>query len=114
MATWCPPCLEQQREAAVALAQLAPDKVVYVSVDVDPQEDASTLAAYADRHAFPWHFVVASPAFLRLLAHDFGLSVLNPPATPVVIISPAGDGTLTPAGIKSAAQLVALARQLGG
>jgi len=114
MATWCPPCLDQQREARAALAQLDPAEVVYLSVDVDPREQAPTLAAYAGRHGFDWQFVVATPAFLRLLAGQFGVTVLNPPSTPVLVIDRSGHGTLTEVGIKKADRLVGLARQVGG
>jgi len=114
MATWCPPCLDQQREAQAALAQLDPADVLYLSVDVDPREQAPTLAGYAERHGFGWQFVVATPAFLRVLAGQFGVTVLNPPSTPILVIDRSGHATLTEVGIKKADRLVGLARQLGG
>jgi thiol-disulfide isomerase/thioredoxin len=113
MATWCPPCLEQQHEAAIALGQLPGEAVVYVSIDIDPREPLATLRDYVDRNGFGWQFLVASPAFLRELADTFGATILSPPATPIVVIDAAGHATLTEIGIKRASRLVELARALG-
>jgi thiol-disulfide isomerase/thioredoxin len=114
MATWCPPCLEQQHEAASAMRQLTSGLVVYVSVDIDPREPASTLRTYVERNGFGWQFLLATPAFLRELADTFGSTVLSPPATPVVVIDVTGHATLTEVGIKRASRLVELAHAVGG
>jgi thiol-disulfide isomerase/thioredoxin len=113
MATWCPPCLEQQHEAASALSQLPGGTVVYVSVDIDPREPAATLRDYVDRNHFGWQFLVATPAFLRELAETFGATILSPPATPIVVIDMTGHATFTEVGIKRASRLVELARARG-
>jgi thiol-disulfide isomerase/thioredoxin len=113
MATWCPPCLEQQREAASALRQLPGGVVVYVSVDIDPREPATTLQDYVDRNGFGWQFLLATPAFLRELSETFGATILSPPATPIVVIDMTGHATFTEVGIKRASRLVELARARG-
>lgn len=113
MATWCPPCLDQQIEARQALAVLAATDVVYLSVDIDPREPVDVLRAYVDRNGFAWQFAVASPAFLRELADALGSTVLSPPSTPIVVIDRDGHATLTEYGIKRADRLVELARALG-
>ncbi len=113
MATWCPPCLEQQHEAASALAQLQSEAVVYVSVDIDPREPVATLRDYVDRNHFGWRFLVATPAFLRELAEAFGATILSPPATPIVVVDATGNAMLTEVGIKRASRLVQLAHALG-
>lgn len=113
MATWCPPCLEQQREAVSALSQLQGANVVYVSVDIDPRESATTLREYVDRNHFGWQFLLATPAFLRELSETFGATILSPPATPVIVIDVTGHATLTEIGIKRASRLVELALALG-
>ena len=113
MATWCPPCLEQQHEAASALSQLPGGIVVYVSIDIDPREPPATLRGYVDRNQFAWQFLVATPAFLRELAETFGATILSPPATPIVVIDTTGHATFTEVGIKRASRLVELARARG-
>ena len=113
MATWCPPCLDQQHEAAKALGQLRGGLVVYVSVDIDPREPASTLRDYVDRNEFGWQFLLTTPAFLRELDEAFGATVLSPPATPVIVVDVTGHASLTEVGIKPASRLVELAHNLG-
>ena len=54
MAIWCTNCRIQQGEAAVALDRLDDPDIVYLSVDVDPNERAGDLAAYADGSGVDW------------------------------------------------------------
>ena len=113
VATWCPPCVEQQAEARTALARLDPARVVWISLDVDPAEDGAALLRYANRHDYTWTFAVGSPELLRYLAGRFGDRVLLVPDTPVIVVAPDGTATLTEYGIKRAERLVELARERG-
>jgi thiol-disulfide isomerase/thioredoxin len=114
IATWCPPCAAQEREAALALTRLDPAKVAYVSLDIDPRESAAVMREYAQRNGFSWTFVVATPTLLRELAERFGDSVLNPPTTPIVVVALDGTAILTEPGIKSANRILELAHARGG
>jgi hypothetical protein len=102
MAIWCSNCLAQQKRIEEALAGTAPDEAAYVVLTIDPAEDAARLARYRDQHGFEGIYAVAPRDVAQALAADFGDQVLNPPATPVVFISPSGRVTLTPYGPKSA------------
>jgi thiol-disulfide isomerase/thioredoxin len=113
MATWCPPCREQQLQAQLALRRLEAGSVVYVSLDVDPRESRDTLRAYADRNRFAWTFAVGTPELLRLMSDDLGDVVLDPPATPIVVVGTDGSVTLAELGIKSSDRLVALVQAHG-
>jgi thiol-disulfide isomerase/thioredoxin len=88
MAIWCTTCLSQQREvvAAHGLADFHS-----VGIDVDPNERAPDLAAYAEREGFDWPFAVADRELVQLLTERFGFEVTIPPATPTFIVS---DGTI--------------------
>jgi thiol-disulfide isomerase/thioredoxin len=108
MAIWCSNCRVQQGEAQAALAQVGSPNVVYISLDVDPNERGADLADYARREGFTWRFVVASPEVSRLLAATFGDQILSPPATPLVILGPDGELIEKHTGIKSAGDLAAL------
>lgn len=108
MAIWCINCRVQQGEAQAALEQVASPDVVYISLDVDPNERAEDLAQYAQREGFGWRFVVASREVSRSLAATFGDQILSPPATPLVIIGPGGALIEKHIGIKSASDLAAL------
>jgi hypothetical protein len=113
MAVWCINCLRQQRDVREALQTLNADEVVYLSLGIDPSEDASMLAAYADEHQFGWRFAVAPRRLSRALADAFSDQVLNPPSTPVIIIGRAGRVTRTDFGHKSVTRLIELAREHG-
>jgi thiol-disulfide isomerase/thioredoxin len=108
MAIWCVNCRVQQGEAQVALDQVASPDVVYISLDVDPNERAEDLADYARRAGFGWRFVVASADVSRSLAATFGDQILSPPATPLVIVGPDGQLIEMHTGIKGAGDLAAL------
>jgi thiol-disulfide isomerase/thioredoxin len=108
MAIWCSNCLAQQRRIEEALERAEPGSVAYVVLTVDPAEDASKLARYRDQNRFDGMYAVADRGVSRALAAEFGDQVLNPPATPVVIISPSGRVTLTPYGPKSVDEIASL------
>ena len=108
MAIWCTNCRIQQGEAAAALDRLASPDIVYVSVDVDPNERAGDLAAYADGSGFDWAFVVATKEVARSLAATFGDQILSPPSTPLILVGPDGKVVDQHFGIRSADDLVEL------
>jgi hypothetical protein len=106
MAIWCTTCRAQQDEAREALASLEGRDIVYVSLDVDPNETEPDLARYADERGYPWHFMVASREVARSLAETFGDQVLSPPSTPKIVVNPDGSAEVS-FGIKRAAELEA-------
>ncbi len=111
MAVWCSNCRIQQREAVTALQAVASDDLVYIGLDVDPNEDPAVLAAYADEQGFPWAFSVASVELARSLAEEFGDQVLSPPSTPLILIGPDGTVIESHVGIRRADELEALFRR---
>ncbi len=113
MAIWCVKCLAQQREVYAALAELDPELVSYILIDVDPNETAPALAEYRSRNGFTGTYVVAGSETARALAADFGDQVLNPPSTPMILIGTDGRITMTDLGHKSAGVVAELARDHG-
>jgi thiol-disulfide isomerase/thioredoxin len=84
MAIWCTTCLRQQREVVAAHAG---GEFHSVGIDVDPNERADELAAYAEREGFDWRFAIADAELVRLLTDRFGLAVTNPPSTPTFVVT---------------------------
>ena len=115
MATWCGNCRRQLGHLAAAAAELGGEAaegvpVAFVVVSVERGLDPAQLAAYAEREGFPFRFVVADDDLLRALADRFGRVVLNPPATPHVVVAPGGRvGALT-TGFEAPEALVARLR----
>jgi thiol-disulfide isomerase/thioredoxin len=108
MAIWCSNCRIQQREAVAALAEVDSDDLVYIGIDVDPNERAGDLARYSREEGFDWPFVVASRELSRELADAFGPQVLSPPSTPTILIAPDGEVIEVHFGIRRADELVAV------
>jgi hypothetical protein len=111
MAIWCSNCRIQQTEAAAALAAIASDDLVYVGLDVDPNEQPADLAAYSEDEGFDWPYAVASVEVARSLAAEFGDQVLSPPSTPLILVGPDGAVIEHHFGIRRAAELETLFRQ---
>lgn len=108
MAAWCTNCAIQQGEAQAAQQALATTDLVYISLDVDPNERAADLADYADQRGYDWRFVVAGPEVARSLAETFGDQVLSPPSTPLILIGADGAVIEQHFGIRGASDLVGL------
>jgi thiol-disulfide isomerase/thioredoxin len=115
MATWCGNCRRQLGHLAAAAAELGGEaadgvSVAYVVVSLELGLAPSRLTAYAEREGFPFRFVVADEDLIRALADRFGRPVLNPPATPHVVVGPGGRvGELT-TGFEAPEALVARLR----
>jgi thiol-disulfide isomerase/thioredoxin len=109
MAIWCTKCYAQQGDVYAALEQLDPERVAYVLLDVDPSESAEALAEYRERNGFTGTYAIADRATARALVDEFGDQMVNPPATPMILIGSDGRITLTPFGHKSATDVVQLA-----
>jgi thiol-disulfide isomerase/thioredoxin len=113
MAIWCSNCRAQQRDVKAALQELPAESVTYIVLDVDPNEDGASLAAYREQQGFEGRYAIAGTTVARALAAEFGDQVLNPPSTPIVFIGTDGQVTLTEFGYKSPGELISLARAHG-
>ncbi len=83
MAIWCPLCSQEQAQLQIVRQKLG-DKVIIVSVDIDPKETPQALANYATSHGRIWLWSKDPGVFLNAFQ-------LSPPETPVLVIAP--DGT---------------------
>lgn len=113
MAIWCSSCRAQQADVQEALARLPADRVEFVVLDVDPGEDAASLAEYAAANGFEGRYAIAPGDVARGLAAAFGDLFLSPPSTPILIVGTDGTVTLTEFGHKSVDEIVALAEAHG-
>ena len=81
MAVWCPLCTSQQEQLKRAREKLG-DDVVFVSVDVDPNENEDVLSRYVESRGWDWSFVAPGADFARRLSSVTSRLVLEPTATP--------------------------------
>jgi thiol-disulfide isomerase/thioredoxin len=108
MATWCGNCADQQDTLRAARASLPADTVI-VSLDVDPASAPGSLAPYASARGYDWLFAPSPIELSRALQAQFGDVVLNPAATPIVVVDRTGVASLSPLGHKDAEALIRLA-----
>ena len=104
MAVWCTNCLQEQghvRDLHQKASSEITDKVVSLSVDVDPNEGMDQLKAYRTKQGFTWDFTVAPQAVAREISNLYGAQFLNPSAVPMLIIDKEGGIHPLPFGIKT-------------
>ena len=104
-AVWCSICLRQQKEMA-RLVELEGDRIIHIALDTDPNEDLDTVREHALRHEFDWYYAVAPIEMTQMLIDQFGLTVVNAPRAPVVLIAEDGSAELLPNGVKTAERLL--------
>lgn len=104
MATWCPTCQGEMSEVGrlPGLVGASASDLVTISLDVDPNEDATILKKYAVANGFTWRIAVAPIEVGRFLETNYDQQYLNPPLQPMLFIDRTGGVYGLPFGIKSA------------
>lgn len=103
MAEWCPNCRVQQNEMKKLHSQMGnPPDLISISLDVDPNEDVSSLKNYVASFNYDWRFAVAPLLVARALGNLYSAEYLNPPLTPMLLIDREGNVYSLPYGFKSA------------
>ena len=105
MSVWCPTCAEQQTEIAQAQDSLG-DEVVFITLEIDANEDEATVLEYLDRHDFSWFFAISPLELSSQLEAEFGTTFLNPASSPIVILDREQEAHLLRYGHKSAGELI--------
>jgi thiol-disulfide isomerase/thioredoxin len=107
MAVWCPTCKRQQDQINSLHNEIGmnPD-LVTISLDIDPNENATMLQTYAADNGFDWIYAVAPKDVAHDIGSLYGDQFLNPPSTPMLIIDRNGEAHPLPFGVKSADDLM--------
>ena len=82
-----------------------PEDLISVSLDVDVNEDATSLKEYAVEYGLEWHLAVAPLLVARALGNLYTAQYLNPPLAPMLIIDRDGNVHHLEYGIKDAETL---------
>jgi hypothetical protein len=109
MAIWCTNCRAQQHNV-VAAHELA--DFHSLSLDVEPGEQPSELAAYADREGFDWYFARADAQLAAQLRERFGTAVIVPPGMPKILFRT--DGSIEFIGLGELYSAEQVAQAVGG
>lgn len=83
-AVWCPTCTRQQQE--IKKLHDSNVNVTSVSLDVDPNEDASKVRDHIRREGFDWHYAVAPAEMTQDLIREYDTSIANPPSAPAILV----------------------------
>jgi cytochrome oxidase Cu insertion factor (SCO1/SenC/PrrC family) len=101
----CSSCIVQlvrQLEEIDRLARNNPNRIVVVSLDIDPDAGPGFIRTYADSGIFSG-YAVRSPQEMTLqIFNRFGPFAVDSPTIPVIIICPDGRDFLLPPGLKTA------------
>jgi len=100
-AVWCPTCTRQQEEIKKLHEK---EGISSVSLDVDPNEEASKVQNHVQMNNFTWRYSIASSGLTRKLVQQYGSSMASPPSTPVVLVCENGSRKLSD-GVKTAEKL---------
>ncbi|HSA99069.1 MAG TPA: redoxin family protein [Anaerolineales bacterium] len=108
MAVWCTTCYQQQTQIKALHESLGMrDDFVSISLDIDPNEDETTLTSYTqENNGFDWQYAVAGADVARAIGNTYGDQFLNPPSAPVLVIDRHGVAHPLPFGVKSAEDLM--------
>lgn len=114
MAIWCTNCKVQQDNVKQAYPQIADDGVRYISLGVDPNENAGSLAKYADRREYPWTFAQSPVEFSRALSDIFGPQILSVPSTPLIVLDETGEVVVQEFGFHGPDRLLEILGEAAG
>lgn len=105
----CPVCKDQLAEIKSAL-EVVGDKALAVSVDVGRKGETAQVN-WADKYGATWAITQMPGDFGQALIAEFGVKIIYPGDTPVIILDPSGIAHVTDPGIKESATLVELVNQ---
>jgi DNA-binding transcriptional MerR regulator len=85
-----------------------PADTAIVSLDVDPATDPVSLADDATGHGYDWQFTISPRELSRSLLDMLAEHVINPAASPIVVIDRDGTARLARLGHRDPAAIVGL------
>lgn len=113
MAVWCTNCKAQQDNVKQAYGDIEASEVRHISLGIDPNEDAGTLARYAERRGYEWTFTKSPAELSRSLSDLLGSQVLSPPSTPLIVLDASGEIVISELGFHGPDALLDILREAG-
>lgn len=104
-AVWCPTCTAQQKEIKKLIGKEG-DTSIHISLDTDPNEDATKIKEHVERNGFDWRYAVSPIELTEALIDEFGLEIVNAPRAPIVLICEDQSVRFLKSGVKSADDLL--------
>ncbi len=102
-AVWCPTCTKQQRVFQELIKE--GDETIHISLDTDPNEDASLVKEHTTQNGFSWRYVITPATMTKSLINEFGISVVNAPSAPVILVCEDQSARLLKRGLKDSGEI---------
>ena len=80
--------------------------VVSISLDTDPNEDAEKVLEHIESNGFDWYYAISPINVTTALIDEFGLTVVNAPSAPVILICEDQSFRFLDSGVKEAEDLI--------
>jgi|SRR6056297_1847277 len=103
-AVWCPTCLKQQKEVKI-LTENEDENVIHIALDTDPNEDEQVVLDHIESNGFNWYYAVSPVEYTQALIDEFGVTVVNAPSAPIILVCEDQSARLLRSGVKSADDL---------
>jgi len=103
-AVWCPTCTEQQKQVKVLEAKTG-GSIIHISLDTDPNEDASRVKEHKEANGFDWIYAVSPIDLTRSLIDQYGNKIVNAPLVPMILICEDQSTRFLRSGLKTADEL---------
>ena len=103
-AVWCPTCTRQQLEVKELHKEVG-DSVVSIALNTDPNEDESKVKSHIDKNGFDWYYAISSIDTTQSLIDEFGVSIVNAPSAPMVLVCEDGNAHFLDRGLKDVDEL---------
>jgi len=103
-AVWCPTCTKQQWEISDLHKEVG-DAVISISLNTDPNEDKEKVLTHINSNNFNWYYAIAPKELTQSLIDEFGVTVVNAPSAPVILIDENKNAKLLHNGVKSSSEL---------
>ncbi|MBR9675391.1 redoxin family protein [Candidatus Woesearchaeota archaeon] len=100
-AVWCPTCTRQQKEIK-EFHESVGDDIISISLDTDPNEDEERVLQHATSNGFGWYYAISPREVTQSLVDEFGVSFVNAPLAPVLLICEDQSARLLRSGVKNA------------
>ena len=102
MAIWCTNCKKQQNEVKSLYETMGMNSdLVFIALDIDPNENGEALKEYASVNNFSWVYAISPVEMSREISNLYGAQFVNPPSTPILIVDREGVAHPLEFGIKS-------------
>ena len=103
MASWCPTCMVEAKQLALAASQLPSDGVSFLSISIDPTDDAAKINVFREDQNTPWDYAgLFSDEAVQRLIIDYKMTQREK----TYVIGPDGIIVYTDGGISVADKIV--------